>query len=310
MKSKHIGEACEGEDHRWASPRRAGDACRCGRQLLCAQHWAGAPRSEFMRRDGGTAKNCQTCRTLYSGGKYGERGSVPRRALRMFAPEPRVLWQAESKNRKLGAIGAATISAETCPPSCGFYGRGCFAEHGPQGAHWRSAQADGVSWEAFCELVRLAPAGGLWRYAVAGDLPGNGEALDVDLLGRLVSANAGRRGFAISHKKLGLESEREAVRAANRSGFTVNLSADTLEQADARATLGCGPVVVVLPSDAPDKLRTPAGRHVVVCPAETAAARTCETCGLCAVATRRAIIGFRAHGQSKAVVSKIARGEP
>lgn len=234
---------------------------------------------------------------------------MPRRGLRVLANSaPRVRWVPHSKNGKLGGIGAATVSPETCPPSCGFYGRGCFAEFGPQGHQWRRVEEDGLTWDAFLEAVSAAPAGSLWRYAVAGDLPGHGETLDVALLADLVRANVGRRGFAFTHKPLTTDADRQAVRGANGGGFTINLSADTLAQADARAELECGPVVVVLPEDAPARLMTPGGRHVVVCPAETHAALDCARCALCAIRNRKVIVGFRAHGQMKNTVSGIAKG--
>jgi hypothetical protein len=46
-----------------------------------------------------------------------------------------------------------------------------------------------------------------------------------------------------------------------------------------------------------------------VCPAETGAALTCKTCQLCAIPTRKTIVGFIAHGQSAALVSEIVRGK-
>ncbi len=100
-----------------------------------------------------------------------------------------------------------------------------------------------------------------------------------------------------------------AIARANAQGFTVNLSADTLEQADKRAELGVGPVVVVLSSGAGGDIRTPAGRRVVVCPAETSAKLDCARCGLCAKADRKGIVGFIAHGQMQRTVSRIAAGE-
>jgi len=147
------------------------------------------------------------------------------------------------------------------------------------------------------------------RYAVAGDLPGQGDALDHALLGELVRANEGRRGFAFTHKPLATAEDQEAIRWSNANGFAVNLSADTLEQADERVEMCCGPVVVVLPEAAPARLMTPGGRHVVVCPAETHAALDCARCGLCAISKRKVIVGFRAHGQMKNTVSGIARGD-
>jgi hypothetical protein len=86
----------------------------------------------------------------------------------------------------------------------------------------------------------------------------------------------------------------------------VNLSADTLEEADALHATKAGPVVVLLPADAPEKLTTPGGRTVIVCLAETRGL-TCEECRLCAKPFRAGIIGFRAHGQFKAHVPELVQ---
>lgn len=236
------------------------------------------------------------------------RKSAPRRGLPMYSPElPRVIFSERSGNRKLGGIPAAIVSAETCPPSCGFYGKGCYAENHFTAQHWRRAAADGLQWEQFVNRVRALPKGQLWRYAVAGDLPGQGDSLDLHAVGELATANKGRRGFTFTHKPLKTQAELDAVRAANASGFTVNLSSDSLAQADARAALGVGPVVVVLPKGASGDIRTPAGRRVVVCPSESRGL-TCAQCQLCSHSGRTGIVGFVAHGQMSATVSRIAQG--
>jgi hypothetical protein len=124
----------------------------------------------------------------------------------------------------------------------------------------------------------------------------------------LVAANAGRKGFTYTHKPMATPEAREAVRAANAGGFTVNLSADTLAQADALAAHGIGPVVVVLPSDATQGTLTPEGRKVVVCPATQRDDVTCATCTACANSRRSVIIGFPAHGASAKRATAVAQG--
>lgn len=217
----------------------------------------------------------------------------------------RFLWIPRSHNRKLGAIPSCFVSSGTCPPSCAFYGQGCYAEFGHVAAHWARANR-GISLRALIALVRLLPRGQLWRYAVAGDLPGNGDELHVGDFGFLVAANelAGAKGFAFTHKPLRRSWERTAIRQANEQGFTVNLSADSLEHADERAVLGVGPVAVVVPSNHPRHSKTPAGRHVIVCPAQTTEGMSCDRCRLCAKPRRKAIVAFRAHGQFHRAVSK------
>jgi hypothetical protein len=91
----------------------------------------------------------------------------------------------------------------------------------------------------------------------------------------------------------------DAVRDANSKGFCVNLSADTLAEADAKHALGIAPVAVVLPWDATENTVTPAGNKVVLCPATQRDNVNCASCKLCAWIDRKVIIGFPAHGSKK-----------
>ena len=131
------------------------------------------------------------------------------------------------------------------------------------------------------------------------------------MLAELVDANEGKRGWTYTHKPVvgdGNEAtcNRAAVRAANARGFTINLSADNLSEADELKTADCGPVVVVLPADAPLAMSTPAGHKVIVCPAQRpGSAATCATCGLCQK-QRAVIVGFLAHGTQAKAASAIA----
>lgn len=146
----------------------------------------------------------------------------------------------------------------------------------------------------------------MWRHNQAGDLPGEGDAINRDKLRELVRANGKRRGFTYTHKPA-TRGNLAAIRAANKAGFTINLSADNLTEADTLAETGL-PVVVVLPSDTRKAVKTPDGRTVALCPATIADNITCMNCGLCAMAGRKAIIGFPAHGASKNKASAIAKG--
>jgi hypothetical protein len=91
----------------------------------------------------------------------------------------------------------------------------------------------------------------LWRYAQAGDLPGNGVTIDGPLLEELVAANTGRNVIAFTHKPvLGddpvVVQNRRLLAAAINAGFAINLSADNAAHADKLAELGIAPVVTVL----------------------------------------------------------------
>jgi len=156
-----------------------------------------------------------------------------------------------------------------------------------------------------CDKVAKLPDGTLWRHNVAGDLPGEGEKIDSKALAALVLANKGKRGFTYSHKKS--PQAIKAIKAANMAGFTINLSADDVGEADRLADMQAGPVVSIVPIDTPEKSYTPDGRVVVICPAQTRDDVTCKTCGLCSRGSRETIIGFRAHGTRAKLADEKAR---
>lgn len=181
--------------------------------------------------------------------------------------------------------------------------------------HWGKVTSGerGTGWDGFLEQIRGIQPGQLWRHNQAGDLPGEGDAIDREMLEGLTEANAGRRGYTYTHKPvIGMgameQSNRWAIRAALAGGFAVNLSGNDLAHADQLASLDLAPVVVILPEHAPETTYTPAGRKVIVCPAQSREGITCATCQLCAVRTRSVIVGFRAHGQARKQVERVAAG--
>ena len=202
-----------------------------------------------------------------------------------------------SGNKKTGPIPVTTSSRSTCP-TCPLKGNGCYAEGGPLRLHWDkvSTGGRGGTLDELCDEIRTLPKRQLWRWAQAGDLPGDHDRIDVMAMAELVDANDRRHGFAFTHYDPRVGVNALAITEANARGFTVNMSANDLEHADELHALGIGPVVVVLPIDQTKPTKTPAGRHVSVCPAAVRDDVTCASCGICAVPHRRAIIGFPAHG--------------
>lgn len=215
-----------------------------------------------------------------------------------------------SQNTKLGGIPASVTSRSTCPDRCNFKNNGCYAEVGPLSWHWDRVDDGrrGGTLEEFCDQVRALPRHTMWRYAVAGDLPGDGTHIDPFALHHLVSANRGRRGFGFSHYDPRLTKNASALEYANQQKFTINLSAETLEEVDEFMALGIAPVVVVLPVDQVDTVKTPAGNTVMVCPASIGNT-TCALCGICAEANRKFAVGFPAHGGRKRKVEAIFMAE-
>lgn len=210
-----------------------------------------------------------------------------------------------SGNSKTGPIPVTYSQRETCPPSCPHYRADCYAEDFYTRMAWDKVPQRGQDLSGLCAAVAALPEGQLWRHNVAGDLPGIGEEVDPVALGQLVAANRGRRGFTYTHKKS--PDALHWAAHATQWGFTVNLSADDAGDADALAETGAGPVVAIVPTDTPEKSYTPAGRTIIVCPAQTREDVSCSTCGLCARPDRAVIIGFRAHGTRARVADAKAR---
>lgn len=216
-----------------------------------------------------------------------------------------------SANVKTGKIPVSTTTKETCPNACVFKNNGCYAESGPLALHWRKVteKARGMQWAEFCETVSAFKPGTLWRHNQAGDLPGDGETIDLKALYLLCKANAGKRGFTYTHYDMQYDVNRVAVKHANKHGFTVNLSANNLAHADALHALDIAPVVVVVDIDQTENMLTPAGNKVIICPATLRDDVSCETCQLCQ-RQRKTIVGFPAHGTSKKKAQNAARVIP
>lgn len=215
----------------------------------------------------------------------------------------------KSANVKTGPIPVSTTSRDSCPSACPLRGNGCYADGGPLGMFWNKVSDGraGGELETFTAAIAALPDGQLWRHNQAGDLPADADGnIDADAFAAIVAANAGRRGFTYTHHDMAVPANVAAVRCANALGFTVNLSANSLAQADALAALDAGPVVAIVEPDGPQSGFTPAGRRYTVCPAQRRDNVSCATCQLCA-RQRDVIVAFEAHGASKRRVIAIAR---
>ena len=205
-----------------------------------------------------------------------------------------------SANKKTGPIPVSTTSSNTCPTSCGQF-KTCYAKFGNVAIHWRRLSSGKASrpmtLEQFCAAIKDLPEGTLWRHNQAGDLPGHDGNIDRRALKEILIANTGKRGFTYTHKPM-TESNAQSVRYANNMGFTVNLSADTVAQADEYAAMAIAPVVLAVPEDTHQNFTTPGGNKVVICPAVTHGV-TCADCKLCAWSERKVIIAFPAHGPAR-----------
>jgi len=201
----------------------------------------------------------------------------------------------KSRNYKTGPIPVSTSPRTTCPKICPGRNKWCYADKGPLSWHWNKVSSGirGDTWKDFTGKIKALPVNQAWRFAQAGDLPGCGNRIDKRKLSQLVQSNQGKRGWTYTHKPPHMFGNGAAIRDANKSGFTINLSANSLDHADKLSRYG-SPVVVVVPEDHPERSRTPGGRPVIVCPEQTGRVKSCAKCLLCQK-PRKAIIAFRLH---------------
>jgi len=207
-----------------------------------------------------------------------------------------------SKNVKVGRMPITNSESKTCPKSCPFRNKGCYAKAGfHTRLNWEKVDSHerGGNWDTMCQEISGFKSGIVWRHNIVGDLPHTNEVINESDVKQLVEANSGKMGFTYTHHNMDDVRNRSIVEFANNNGFTVNLSADNLAHADKLAGLNIGPVASVLPSDHVGNTVTPNGRKVVVCPAITKENVTCKSCKLCARSNRSVIVGFPAHGNQK-----------
>ena len=255
-------------------------------------------------------------------------------------PEPRYLLQDATGDRKTGRIAATYAPRSTCPPSCGFYTKGCYALAGFRTAHtWARISvpgADGLEGRAEHPQVASADAGETWdnvlawvplavrrsphgllRWGIAGDLPGDGERVDALKTADLVRTvdRAGGQLIAYTHRS---DPETLALAMWARDlGQALNVSCDHAGESDAVMSTGL-PCVTVMPhaptvDGKPWKTdRTPEGKPIVQCPAEWSEGVQCVTCGngrpLCSRAERTYAVGFSAHGTAKKAARLVVLG--
>lgn len=214
----------------------------------------------------------------------------------------------KSANSKVGPIPVSTTENSSCPKECSLKDKDCYARFGNLGRHWLkvSDHKRGDNWFAFCERIKKFPVGQLFRHNQAGDLPQTKRGKINHLLCIALSRACRHiKGWTYTHYNPKDSKNAKIIAYMNSvPGMTINLSADTPTQADEYAKLGIAPVCVTLPTDSPlIGNRTPEGRTITICPAQTTDIN-CAECRLCQVRTRKTIVGFLAHGSGAKRLSR------
>lgn len=217
-----------------------------------------------------------------------------------------VQFVAKSSNAKTGPIPVTTSARTTCPPTCPLINNGCYASAGYYTRlNWDKVTdgARGGTWSDLCDRVAALPAGQVWRHNVAGDLPHANGRIEYALVRRLIEANTGKRGFTYTHHDMTITKNRAVISSANKNGFVINLSGNNPDDADRLHALDVAPVVTIVPENQLSNFTTKAGNRVVICPAVVRDGVNCASCKMCALPSRKTIIGFPAHGAQKSKIN-------
>lgn len=222
----------------------------------------------------------------------------------------RILCVAHSSNRKTGNIAQTYSSRNTCPRRCALH-NSCYAQSGfHTRMQWDRTEPEAPAADNICtpenigEWIRENVAiGALIRHNVAGDMSANGsDILDINLVKKLTAAFEGRRAYTYTHCAP-VPANFGIVRRAIKKGFVINFSCENVYTADLIVSKGL-PAVLAVPEILPRGAKSPAGRSLVMCPAQTHENINCANCALCARAGRKSIVCFAAHGNKKAIAIK------
>jgi len=214
----------------------------------------------------------------------------------------------KSQNSKVGKVPVSTTSENSCPKTCPFYNKGCYAKAGRLSIHWKRVGEDrGISADAFLSLISDLPAGQFWRHNQAGDLPHKEGTIDKTFLASLTAANLGKKGFTYTHHILTKENL-DCIKKANLNGFTINLSGNNVDHAVELSETGL-PTCAVIPSTVKETHFVHKGKKFLVCPATYRDSMTCDKCRLCQKTDRKYIVAFPAHGTHKKRIDEVVKGE-
>lgn len=211
-----------------------------------------------------------------------------------------ILATARSANVKTGDVptlwvGATREEGRASCAGCPLLDKGCYAHSGAvaMGADSarRGARKAPERYTIDAAIRGAARSARMLRATGIGDIGRSGRAVADQIVSAASAAGLALVGYTHHWRE-------PAVKAA--WGGRLMASTETLADADRAVSEGWRATVVVA-ADHPRTSATPAGRKVVVCPAQAAEDRgvTCNSCRLCDASRPGPVIAFRAHGNQK-----------
>ena len=212
-----------------------------------------------------------------------------------------------TNSRKVGAMAVSYSPRKTCPDTCPLKNDKCYGENFPIKLHWDNYSNDlNDNYNKFIDEIKLyrkyTPTK-IWRHNIVGDLVTDKDfKINAKKLYQLIDANniKGKNGKnKLSRYNL------NRIKEANELGFTINLSADTIDQAKQLYNKTKLPTAVSLPitknkykklskDKQADYKKELLQDKIVICPEQTHDVK-CIDCKLCNKSDRKVIIGFLEH---------------
>ncbi len=136
----------------------------------------------------------------------------------------------------------------------------------------------------------------MWRYGIAGDLPGENEEINQAEVLEIaeICTHRNLRPIVYSHKIMLSEKNISFAQALKLQGFSINASCETDQQALLALDMDLQAVIVVS-RDTPKK-RIINGVHFLTCPATKDGSIGCAQCGWCAKGDRNFVVQLPIHG--------------
>lgn len=217
-------------------------------------------------------------------------------SLRRYAPDADPVGDSDAKTATPSTYRPV---GPTCPSSCPYLGRGCYAQAGNVRLH--EQRASGLALPsiraAMIAIVSAHRQGTGYRLHVSGDF-GTGDRVDREYVLGLAHAVEALRAHGIaapgwSYTHFGPDVFETSRLRLLRAGIVVRYS-------DRVGPLGA----IVAPFDRVPSLRRSTGARVVKCPAQVSDA-TCAECRLC-WERPELTIAFDPHGPSRRKVAALA----
>ena len=219
----------------------------------------------------------------------------------------------KTANKKTGNVAVTSASQSTCPPTCSFKGKGCYAELGPMGIQTSRLNSSSITnpveiakLEAneIDKLDRMVKC----RVHVVGDCADWDSA---SLVGAAMTRYHDRTGFpAWTYTHAWRTVPYEAWESLNKSETNNPIVLASIEHpsqvAEAKA-MGYERSAMVVNRHPSDKIYEHEGVTVRPCPAESNEKVQCSNCELCmgdTIIKRNWVIGFAVHGGRKNKIKK------